>query len=151
MANRYTRAVAGRLGTLLNSVAEDDKEKIDLEDEIDVMRTLCSQALGILSSVAAKKEEGDKRVSDKTVIASMHFAEGCLMKIGTLVEKQAKVAALGNSSFDKGQMDYIITRVCALLQRFLLPEYETLFEQICTAIGDISPPEKAGANVSITI
>lgn len=133
----YSQKVKGKLKDLLEEAHEQSSdERIDLSAEVDVMRTVATQAVQIFQ-IACFPEEGDKRLSEETKLAAFSMVQNTLKEVGALVEKCAKVAALSETILNPNQVQFVFDQLSNILRRNLEEENLELYEKIIIEMDEI--------------
>ncbi len=147
--HRKNRYLSHYQGTTLEDLVDiqqghvsDGGKVVDLTCEIELARGLCGNATQILGRLVdgfVDKKDGEvASVSPKTMHSAVQYTQSTLMRVSALVEKQAKINALQNGSFDENFLQLMISRLTSSLQKRLLPADKELFETCCADMAEIA-------------
>lgn len=150
--NRYSSQIEG---TTLEALVEADRKTgapaVDLLSEIEIARAMCGEGVKLLAATTERMVQKDDGTWCDVSAKSWHYivrnAQHSLSYVAKLVEKQAKIWAMGAGSHDGAMLRLMVARVTAALERRLLPSEKELFETCCADLAEIVQEAETEGNV----
>lgn len=133
----YTARAKGRFKEILEKLSEQSPdERINLADEVDVMRITAEQAVNLFQK-ACFNEDSTKKVSSQSKALAIGLVQSALASVGSLVEKAAKVAALSDQSINPKQVQFIFDQLTEILRKRLEEHNPEALDAILTDMDEI--------------
>lgn len=147
----YRKAVSGTLATLIDDATaaadEYDKERTNLEQEIDTARALAAQSLSLLSKVTDSSAD----IKAGTMLQVIQFAQNSMSLVADLMLKFQKLRITSPATIDHNTLEHFATHVERVLDDVLGEEHEDKMRQIHARMKEFVTARKPAQVTQIVI
>lgn len=144
----YTTHATKKFRETLQEYQEQEADRLSLESEIDVARTLAERAIFCFDQTHFGEKEAS--FSDEIKATARAAVQRALENVSSLIERHAKVAALSKGTFNPEQVDQIFMQILRIIDRHVVdPKEQDLIRREIEGIRTTSKSE--GKTIQIAI
>lgn len=141
--NIYALRASKKMKALMDEIASNPDERMELAGEIDATRAFAAEAIETCSAVIDKPNIGLE-----SKVTAIKLAQEALNQVSVLVEKHAKICALTDGLLSPSQVDAVIKQVTEIVANNV--NDEALKERILDQLADVIVPKRS-SNIQVNI
>lgn len=143
MAGFYSKHAGPKLKQLMEAAADGGKDRLSLDEEIDLTRTLALRAIQ-LYEVACLDETQSAKTSVDQKAAAIAGARNAMSHVADLVTKAAKIRALDANLAVAPAVDFVVQQVLKAIEEEIVPSDKELADRVIARIDEIRLPDTGG-------